>query len=114
MKKIMNGAMDQMIVKIIINNNNLILNIYINFFFFLFTAYIAKAAPRWRLRLENYLKPAVDKVRGSFEGWNILLMVDPKKREGFTRLLKAGKGKVTLLKSSIRNIKNKVIKGEKN
>lgn len=69
--------------------------------------YIAKAAPRWRLRLENYLKPAVDKVRGSFEGWNILLMVDPKKREGFTRLLKAGKGKVTLLKSSIRNIKNK-------
>jgi len=68
---------------------------------------IAKAAPRWRLQLENYLKPTVEKTRGSFEGWNILLMVDPKKREGFTRLLKAGKGKVTLLKNTIRNIKNK-------
>jgi len=50
----------------------------------------------------------VEKNRGSFEGWDILLMVDAKKREGFTRLLKAGKGKVTLLKTSFRNIKNKV------
>ncbi|ORX87579.1 BRCT domain-containing protein [Anaeromyces robustus] len=68
---------------------------------------IAKAAPRWRLKLENFTRPIEEKFQGSFEGWDILLMVDSKKREGFTRLLKAGKGKVTILKNSLRNIKNK-------
>jgi len=54
------------------------------------------------------MKPSVERTRGSFEGWDILLMVDAKKRDGFTRLLKSGKGKVTILKNSLKNIKNKV------
>ncbi|KAJ3023550.1 DNA topoisomerase 2-binding protein 1 [Thoreauomyces humboldtii] len=47
------------------------------------------ACRRWRLKLGTYLNPAAQLPKG-FDGWQVLLVVHPNKRDGFTRMLLAG------------------------
>ncbi|TPX64922.1 hypothetical protein SpCBS45565_g05550 [Spizellomyces sp. 'palustris'] len=54
---------------------------------------IFSAPRRWRLKLQN--AEMVNGIRkGSFTGWKVLLLVDNRKKDGFTRLLNAGGAKV--------------------
>ncbi|KAK9765595.1 protein kinase activating protein dpb11 [Basidiobolus ranarum] len=61
------------------------------------------AAKRWRLKLQE-LQAVNAEVKGSFTGWNVLLIVETKKREGFVRLLQAGNAEVNVARPPFRNV----------
>ncbi|KND00633.1 uncharacterized protein SPPG_03760 [Spizellomyces punctatus DAOM BR117] len=64
---------------------------------------VFSAPRRWRLKLQN--AEMVNGIRkGSFTGWKVLLLVDNRKKDGFTRLLNAGGAKVVANPKTFRGV----------
>lgn len=48
-----------------------------------------EAGSRWRIKLENYIQDG-KRLKGSFQSWIVLLVVNTKKQQGFIKVLEAG------------------------